>query len=98
MTALRIIFVTKLKGNKILKYVLLLVAISIAHLQMEGQNVPLEIEGSIKIGDSNSADPDPGIIRFRNGNFEGWNGFTWVTLGKFKLAGTVTDLDGNTYP
>lgn len=95
MTSIRII--RTLKGNHILKYVLLIVVFSIAHLQTQGQNVLFEVDGSIKIGDSNSSNPDPGSIRFRNGNFEGWNGLTWVALGKFKLAGTVTDLDGNTY-
>jgi uncharacterized protein (TIGR02145 family) len=57
----------------------------------------LEVEGGIKIGNMNSGTPEPGTIRFNGTSFEGWNGLTWVTLGQFKLTGTVTDYDGNIY-
>ncbi len=61
------------------------------------QTVPLAVEGSIKVGDSNEADPEPGTIRFKDNRFLGWDGLTWVSLGGFKTAGEVIDYDGNSY-
>jgi len=58
----------------------------------------MEIEGGIKIGNVTSSDPEPGTMRYKENNFEGWNGFTWVRLGGFTIAGEMVDIDGNAYP
>ena len=62
------------------------------------QELLLDVDGGIKIGNTTATNPDPGTIRFTGTSFEGWNGFTWVSLGSFKIAGQVTDYSGNTYP
>ncbi|NND32313.1 MAG: hypothetical protein HKN76_06940 [Saprospiraceae bacterium] len=57
----------------------------------------MEVEGGIKVGDVSEANPAPGTIRFKDNGFQGWNGFTWLKLGGFKIYGEVVDIDGNHY-
>ena len=61
------------------------------------QEIQLEIEGAIKIGDATTA-PVPGTIRWTGTDFEGWDGEEWISL----TIGTVyqepvLDYDNNSY-
>ena len=60
------------------------------------QEIELEVEGGIKVGDVESS-PEPGTIRWTGSDFEGWNGLTWVSLTGNKEVGTVFDIDSNEY-
>lgn len=44
--------------------------------------------------------PTPGVIRFNpsTSDFEGWNGYVWVSLTSKIQTGLVFDGDGNLYP
>ena len=63
-----------------------------------GNNNPLEmldVTGAIKVGtDINNGAGTPaggsGTIRFRSGQFEGWNGSAWVAFGGGTLSGSGT--------
>jgi len=58
------------------------------------QEEKLEVEGAIQIANSEDPTPDAGTIRWTGCDFEGWDGFNWLSLtGKT----TVNDIDGNTY-
>ncbi|MBK8505294.1 MAG: fibrobacter succinogenes major paralogous domain-containing protein [Saprospiraceae bacterium] len=57
----------------------------------------LEVEGAIIIMSSEASSPAPGTMRWTGSDFEGWNGQRWVSLTGYAIAGTVTDIDGNTY-
>ncbi len=59
----------------------------------------LDVEGSVKIADSDEATPEPGTIRWTGSDFQGWTGSKWVSLTTgTAFFGEVTDIDGNTYP
>lgn len=63
-------------------------------------NGHFEATGKIKIGDdTNSA--TPGTIRYNTStkDFEGWNGFQWLSLTRktAEYGPDVTDIDGNFY-
>jgi uncharacterized protein (TIGR02145 family) len=55
------------------------------------------VQGGIKVGDVTEASPAPGTIRFKDNGFQGWNGFTWLKLGGFRIYDEVVDIDGNHY-
>ena len=57
----------------------------------------LEIDGSIKLSTSKQVPPVAGTIRWTGYDFEGYNGFEWVSLTGASSEYTVTDNDGNTY-
>lgn len=61
------------------------------------QNVKLQIEGAVQIGDVDVYPVEPGTIRWTGKDFEGWNGFTWVSLTRFQIESTITDIDGHVY-
>lgn len=61
------------------------------------QNVKLQIEGAIQIGNVDEYPIEPGTIRWTGKDFEGWNGFTWVSLSNFQINSIITDIDGNAY-
>ena len=63
---------------------------------IQSQNL-LGIDGSITIGNDTTQMPLPGTIRFDGLNFQGWNGYSWVSLTKFQVDSTLTDIDGNIY-
>jgi uncharacterized protein (TIGR02145 family) len=58
----------------------------------------LDVEGDIKVGSSGNPTPDAGTIRWTGLNFEGWNGFKWISLSNFKIASIISDVHGNKYP
>ncbi|MBK8506844.1 MAG: fibrobacter succinogenes major paralogous domain-containing protein [Saprospiraceae bacterium] len=59
----------------------------------------LEIEGVLRIGNDSGNDPTLGIIRFNEttSDFEGWNGYAWISLTRKMQTGTISDIDGNSY-
>lgn len=61
----------------------------------------MELDGAVKIGDTETTEPDPGTLRYNpdSGDFEGWNG-QWRSLTAASGAvgsGTAFDIDGNQY-
>ena len=72
--------------------------ITFLSLSIRAQEEKLEIEGAIQIGFSQDSTPDAGTIRYNetNHDFEGWNGFFWVSLTGFQ-TGSMSDIDGNVY-
>ncbi len=64
--------------------VLILVALIIPSAYTLAQE-NLEVEGAIKVGDTQTAEPAPGTIRFNpaTNDFEGWNGLYWISLTGF---------------
>lgn len=76
---------------------LALLLITTLNLCLAQDNALLEVEGSVILNDASPGEPQPGTIRFHHQNFEGWNGFEWILLGKYKVSGVVTDIDGNQY-
>ncbi len=63
--------------------------------------IMMELDGAIKIGDTNNTRPELGTVRYNpdKQDFEGWNG-EWVSLTYAPVAtgsGSVKDVDGNTY-
>jgi len=57
----------------------------------------MEVDGAIIINNSEDPSPTPGTMRWTGTDFEGWNSHRWVSLTGYAVAGSVTDLDGNTY-
>lgn len=60
----------------------------------------LEIEGAIILQNAEGNRPEAGTIRFNpeNHDFEGWNGFHWMSLTRLQEMGAgVTDIEGNFY-
>ena len=41
----------------------------------------LDVDGAVKVGDTNGPDATPGTIRFNNNAFEGRDGTSWVKFG-----------------
>ena len=64
---------------------------------VQGQE-KMVIEGAIQIGDVENDPPAPGTIRWTGLNFEGWNGFNWVSLTSFVISELIFDVDSNQYP
>ena len=68
------------------------------YLGLNGQE-KLEIEGAIKIGNSEEVFPGPGTIQWTGSDFQVWNGYMWVSmLSGIAYTGEVTDVEGNVYP
>jgi uncharacterized protein (TIGR02145 family) len=61
------------------------------------QSEKLLIEGSMRLGQSDTANPGPGTIRWSGSDFEGWNGYVWVSLSNRAITGIVMDTSGNNY-
>ena len=78
--------------NRLIIMILITSMFSTAYSQQK-----LEIDGSIKIG--NSVDPNPasGTIRWTGLNLEVWNGFIWLPLTSFQITQIISDIDGNQY-
>lgn len=57
----------------------------------------MEVEGAIIIQNSEDPTPAKGTIHWNGNDFQGWNGQRWVSLTNHATAGSVTDIDGNTY-
>lgn len=59
----------------------------------------LEIDGVLKIANTLNDAPPAGVIRFNpaSSDFEGWNGYVWISLTGKEQAGSVPDVDGNVY-
>lgn len=57
----------------------------------------MEIEGAVILSNSEDSDPKPGTIRWTGLNFEGWNGFTWITLTTFRVNNVIRDIENNEY-
>ena len=55
----------------------------------------LEVDGAIRISNSNDPTPDAGTIRWNNAtqDFEGFTGSTWKSLTKCKLWGNVVNME-----
>ena len=70
-------------------------------ISLSGQSESLEIDEALTLRGANSETPKKGTIRWNDGDFEGWNGFKWVSLtGSTSFRNyfsTVTDIDGNSY-
>jgi hypothetical protein len=54
----------------------------------------LEVDGAVKVGDTNGPDATPGTIRFNNNAFEGRDGTSWV---KFSGGESVWKSESNIY-
>lgn len=80
-----------------LKETLLLILLLFPTKNNYCQQEILEIDGAIQIRNSTDPSPDAGTIRWTGSDFEGWNGFLWVSLTGGIKAGTVNDIDGHTY-
>lgn len=62
-----------------------------------GQEIQVEIEGAVTIGDA-TTDPAPGTIRWTGTDFEGWDGEEWISLTKGTIyEDPVLDYDNNSY-
>lgn len=69
-------------------------------LEMLAQNENLEVQGAIQIANSSDPTPDAGTIRFNSNtnDFEGWNGYHWMSLTQYAEEGDgVTDFQGVYY-
>lgn len=65
--------------------------------QTSSQVEQIEIDGAIRISNSESSTPLPGTIRWTGSDFEGWNGVIWTSLTGGKKVGVVADVEGHTY-
>lgn len=74
-----------------------IIVISLLWSPLAYNQTELQIEGSLRLGDSGDPTPAPGTIRWTGLNFEGWNGFTWMPLGALQITSIITDSDGNEY-
>ncbi len=74
-----------------------IIVISLFWSPLAYNQTELQIEGSLRLGDSGDPTPAPGTIRWTGLNFEGWNGFTWMPLGALHITSIITDSDGNEY-
>ncbi len=59
-----------------------LVLFLIFALLLEAQDVSLQVEGGLKIGDFIDGDPEPGTIRYTGSSFEGFTGIFWNRLAR----------------
>ncbi|MBK8506845.1 MAG: fibrobacter succinogenes major paralogous domain-containing protein [Saprospiraceae bacterium] len=62
-----------------------------------GAQENLEVEGSVKLSNSKQVAPLAGTIRWTGYDYEGFNGFEWISLTGASSESTVTDIDGNIY-
>ncbi len=84
-----------------MRLISLVVVILLSIPSLYSQQEIIEIDGGIRISNSEDATPTPGTIRFNpaTNDFEGWNG-QWRSLTGSHIthgSGTVTDIDGNRY-
>ncbi len=78
-----------------MRNILLLSILCLTSFWIHAQQEKLEIEGAIKIGNSEDPTPAPGTIRWAGTDFQGWNGTSWVSLTAGKQY--VKDIDNNSY-
>ncbi len=79
------------------KTLLIISCALVLHLPAAAQDNLFDVDGAIKIGDSQHPDPEPGTIRWTGSIFEGYNGVKWVPLSPINHTGEVKDTCGNTY-
>ena len=76
----------------------LLISLGLSVLDLAfSQNSELQIDGKIVLGASDQPNPVKGIIRWSGIDFEGWNGYEWISLTGGR-TGSIEDIDGNVYP
>ena len=89
----------KSHGNQILLFLVIVIGTS----EMRGQSQQLDIQGAITLDNSNSGTPALGTIHWNGRDFQGYNGFNWISLTGYDYEiptpyyGSVTDIDGNHY-
>ena len=86
-----------MNSQLIIMRTILLILLIIQTNLIWSQDSPFAVDGSIQIGSSNDHNPPPGTIRFAEGQFEGWNGYTWVALNGWKYQDIAVDIDGHKY-
>ena len=64
-------------------------------LLLSAQTTQLELDGAIQIGMTDESTPEPGTIRWNGVDFEGWNGYEWLSLTG--VAPPLVDIDENIY-
>lgn len=76
---------------------LIIIVTSLLWIPLTYNQTELQIGGSLRLGDSGDPSPAPGTIQWTGLNFEGWNGYTWRSLGTLVVTSIITDSDGNEY-
>ncbi|MBK8503709.1 MAG: fibrobacter succinogenes major paralogous domain-containing protein [Saprospiraceae bacterium] len=61
------------------------------------QEEKLQVDGAIKLGQSEDPTPEIGTIQWNGNDFVGWNGVIWVSLTGGAVTGKVFDIDANEY-
>lgn len=87
----------RLPIKKIKMRTLIIIVTSLLWIPLAYNQTELQIGGSLRLGDSGDPSPAPGTIRWTGLNFEGWNGYTWRSLGTLLVTSIITDSDGNEY-